>query len=152
MGIHQVKSLLKTYYSKQNAKDPNDYLQKSFSPECLQLNEFLDNFWDGTANENFDWTNIQDNKKPEEHLKEKERYYIKEKYIIPELPLNSVIVDNLFSVESISEYKEAFNPPESKYFSTSFVKRMHIIMISFIRKILSTFNEVYKFFNFRILH
>lgn len=142
MGIHQVKSLLKTYYSKQNSKDPNDYMQKSFSPECLQMNEFLDNFWDNTANENFDWTNIQDNKKSEENMKEKERYYTKEKYIIPELQLNQVIIDNLFSIESISEYKEAFNPPETKFFSTSFVKRMHIIMIGFIRKILASFNEV----------
>jgi hypothetical protein len=85
-------------------------------------------------------------------MKEKERYYTKEKYIIPELPLNPTIVDHLFSVESISEYKEAFNPPETKYFSTSFVKRMHIIMIGFIRKILASFNEVIQFLYFRTLH
>ena len=107
MGIHQVKSLLKTYYSKQNAKDPNDYLQKSFSPECLQINEILDNFWDTGATENFDWTNIQDNKKSEENLKEKERYYTKEKFITTQLPLNPAVIDHLFSIESISEYKEA---------------------------------------------
>ena len=101
MGIHQVKSALKTYYSKQNTKDPDDYLQKSFSSECLQLSEFLENFWDSAATENFDWTNIQENKKPEEGVKEKERYNIKEKFLIPELPLNQVIIDNLFSIESI---------------------------------------------------
>ena len=96
MGIQQTKSLLKTYYSKPTLKDPDDYLQKGFCPEALQLNEFLENFWDTNASEHFDWTNIQENKKFEEVAKEKDKFYIREKYILPELPLNPTIVDNLF--------------------------------------------------------
>lgn len=141
MGIQQTKSLLKTYYSKQHPKDQDDYLTKAFSPESLQLNEILENFWDTNASEYFDWTNIQENKKQEEIQKEKERLYIREKYILPELPLNPTITDNLFSIDTMSEFKEAHNASESKYFSNSFIKRMNIILIAYVKKILSTFNE-----------
>ncbi len=103
MGIQQTKSLLKTYYTKQNPKDSDNYLQKAFCPEVLQIQELLDNFWDEKASEHFDWTNIQEGKegkKADECQKEKDRFYLKEKFIIPELPLNPTIVDNLFSIES----------------------------------------------------
>jgi hypothetical protein len=141
MGIQQTKSLLKTYYSKAHPKDADDYLTKAFCPESLQLNEFLENFWDTNANEYFDWTNIQENKKQEEIQKEKERLYTREKYILAELPLNPTITDNLFSLETMSEFKEAHNPSETKYFSNSFIKRMNVILIAYVKKILSTFNE-----------
>ena len=100
MGIQQTKSLLKTYYTKQNPKDTDNYLQKAFCPEVLQISELLENFWDEKGSEHFDWTNILEGKKPEECQKEKERFYLKEKYIIPELPLNNVIADNMFAIES----------------------------------------------------
>ena len=98
MGIQQTKSLLKTYYTKTISEDPDEYLQKAFSPEALQMTEFLESFWDNDTIENFDWTNIQENKKTEEINKEKEKYYLREKYILAELPLNPTITDNLFSI------------------------------------------------------
>ena len=141
MGIQQTKSLLKTYYSKVSPKDADDYLQKGFCPEALQLNEFLESFWDNAANEHFDWTNIQENKKPEDIQKEKEKFLLREKYIVPDLPLNSTTTDNLFSIDPISEYKEAYNGSDTKYFSNSFIKRMNIILIAYVRKILLTNND-----------
>jgi hypothetical protein len=141
MGIHQTKSLLKTYYSKAHPKDTDGYLNKVFCPESLQLNEFLDDFWDTNANEYFDWTNIQENKKPEDVQKEKEKLNTREKYILPELPLNPTITDNLFNIDTLAEFKEAYNPPDSKYFSNNFIKRMNIILIAYVKKILSTYNE-----------
>ena len=141
MGIQQTKSLLKTYYSKPHPKDSDGYLNKAFCPESLQLSEFLENFWDTNANEYFDWTNIQENKKLEEIQKEKEKLHTREKYILPELPLNPTITDNLFSLQTLSEYKEAFNSSDSKYFSNSFIRRMNVILIAFVKKILSTFND-----------
>lgn len=141
MGIQQTKSLLKTYYSKSSPKDPDEYLQKGFNAEALQLNEFLESFWDTHASEYFDWTNIQENKKPEEIQKEKDKFYLREKYLVPDLPLNHTTTDSLFSIEPISEYKEAYNSSDTKYFSNTFIKRMNIVLIAYIRKILSTYNE-----------
>jgi len=149
MGIQQTKSLLKTYYTKQNPKDTDNYLQKAFCPEVLQINELLENFWDVGASEHFDWTNITEGKKLDECQKEKERFYLKEKYIIPELPLNPTIVDNLFSIESklffnhlaLCEYKEAYSSGEIKYFSNAFIKRMHILLIVFVKRIIEVSDE-----------
>jgi hypothetical protein len=141
MGIQQTKTLLKNYYSKPSPKDPDSYLQKGFCPEALQLTEFLDHFWDISANEHFDWTNIQENKKTEEIQKEKEKFYIREKYILPELPDNKLISDNMFSIETLSDNKEAYNPYETSSFSLSFIKRMNIILFAYVKKIISTLNE-----------
>lgn len=141
MGIQQTKTLLKTYYSKPSPKDPDDYLQKGFCPEALQITEFLDNFWDTSANEHFDWTNIQENKKFEEINKEKEKFYLRENLILPELPDNKTIRDNIFSIDTLSENKEAYNPSETKDFSEFFIKRMNIILFAYVKKIISTLNE-----------
>ena len=100
MGIQQTKSLLKTYYNKQNPKDTDNYLQKAFCPEVLQINELLENFWDQEASEHFDWTNTQEGKKPEEIQKEKERFFLREKVILTDIPLNPTISSNMFNIES----------------------------------------------------
>jgi alpha-tubulin suppressor-like RCC1 family protein len=141
MGIHQTKSLLKTYYSKPHPKDADGYLNKVFCPESLQLNEFLEDFWDTNASEYFDWTNIQENKKPEDIAKEKDSLYSREKYILTELPLNPTITESVFSTDTLAECREAYNPSDTKYFSNTFIKRMNIILIAYVKKILSTFNE-----------
>ncbi len=141
MGIQQTKTLLKTYYSKPSSKDPDSYLQKGFCPEALQFTEFLDHFWDNTANEHFDWTNIQENKKIEEIQNEKDKFYLREKFILSQLPDTKIIRDNIYSIETLSENKEAYNPIETKYFSEFFIKRMNILLFSYVKKIISTLNE-----------
>jgi len=141
MGIQQTKTLLKTYYSKPSPKDPDSYLQKGFCPEALKLTEFLDHFWDSGANEHFDWTNIQENKKFEEIQKEKDKFYLREKYILSELPETKIIYDNIFNIETLAENKEAYNPTETKYFSEYFIKRMNILLFAYVKKIISTLNE-----------
>ena len=61
MGIQQTKSLLKVYYSSNGlSKDPNDFLQKGFNPECLQLIEFIDKFWNEKCVEHLDKMNVLD--------------------------------------------------------------------------------------------
>jgi len=99
MGIHQTKSILKNFYTSKNSKDSDNYLQKCFSPEALQLSEFLDHFWDKKAEDNFDWTNIQENKRSDEIQKEQEKFYNKEKYLVPEIPLSDSITENMFCIE-----------------------------------------------------
>ena len=141
MGIQQTKTLLKNYYSKPSNKDPDSYLQKAFNPEALQFTEFLYHFWDTTANEHFDWTNIQENKKFEDIAKEKDKFYLREKLILPELPDNKIIRENIFSIETLAENKEAFNPSDTTFFSESFIQRMNIILYAYVKKIISTLNE-----------
>ena len=155
MGIQQTKSLMKAYYSSTNAlsKDPNDFIQKGFNPECLQLIEFIDKFWNEKCVEHLDKMNVLDPKKSGINQREKDKFNIKEKIIYNEIPIEKQNMNNAFNIQSLSEFREPFIPEDTLSFSQSQMKKMNILLIAYVRKILLTCNEnstiecITKYFN-----
>ena len=154
MGIQQTKSLLKVYYSSNGlSKDPNDFLQKGFNPECLQLIEFIDKFWNEKCVEHLDKMNVLDPKKSGINQREKDKFNIKEKIIYNEIPIEKQNMNDAFNINSLSEFREPFIPEDTLSFSQSQMKKMNILLIAYVRKILLTCNEnstiecITKYFN-----
>ena len=142
MGIQQNKSLMKTFYSNVNlTKDPEEYLQKAFNPECLQLAEFIEKFWIEKALEHLDKTNYLDLKKNTINLKDKDKFYLKEKIIFNEINPDVINHNNSFNLESLSHFRIPFISQDSINFSQMQLKKMNILLIAYIRKVLLNLNE-----------
>ena len=142
MGIQQNKSLMKTFYSNPNmTKDPEEYLQKAFNSECLQLTEFIEKFWNEKALEHLDKTNYLDLKKNTINLKDKDKFYLKEKIIFNEINPDVINHNNSFNLESLSHFRIPFISQDSINFSQTQIKKMNILLIAYIRKVLLNLNE-----------
>ena len=83
MGNQQVRASLKSYYTSNLLKDTNKYLQNSFNFEGLQLAEFFEAFWQESAVEHLDKTNIPAQTKSQSEIEaEKDKFFMKSKYLI----------------------------------------------------------------------
>ena len=138
MGIEQTKSLLKTFYSTPLSSG-DYYLKMAFTPECLQLDDFINYYWKEKATEHLGNTNIPT--KPLVNEKEKEKYLLKEELIFNEIPLDKQNPNKAFNIECLAEYRNSYIPQNSNKFSQMQMKRMNVLLFSYVRKILEDFNE-----------
>ena len=140
MGIQQVKSSIKNYYTSSQVKDPFQYLQKSFNIEGLQLAEFLENFWQDSAIAYLDKTNIPENKKLDV-VNDREKYLMKQQVVFPEIPLDKQNINECFDVSMLHEYKINYISERTQYFSNVQMKKMNLLLIAYVKKILSGCTE-----------
>ena len=138
MGIEQTKSLLKTFYSTP-LQNTDYYLKMAFNTECLQIDDFINFYWKEKATEHLGNTNIPT--KPPVNESEKEKYSLKEEYIFNEIPLTKQNPSKAFNIECLAEYRNAYTPENSSKFSKMQMKRMNVLLLSYVRKILEDFNE-----------
>ena len=138
MGIEQTKSILKTFYSTPPIGG-DDYLQKAFNTECLQLDDFINFYWKDKASEHLGSTNIST--KPPVITREKEKFSLKEEIIFNEIPNLKQNPTKAFNIESLAEFRNSYIPENTTKFSQMQMKRMNVLLFAYVKKILMNFNE-----------
>ena len=138
MGIEQTKSLMKTFYSTP-LKNGDNYLKMAFNTECLQLDGFINHYWDEKGVEHLGNTNIPT--KPPINEREKEKFCLKEELIFNEIPIEKQNSSKAFNIECLAEYRNSYIPENSNKFSRMQMKRMNVLLFAYVRKILEDFNE-----------
>ena len=138
MGIEQTKSILKTFYSTPPIGG-DDYLQKAFNTECLQLDDFINFYWKDKASEHLGYTNIST--KPPVVAREKEKFALKEEIIFNEIPNTKQNPSKAFNIESLAEFRNSYIPENTTKFSQMQMKRMNVLLFAYVKKILINFNE-----------
>ena len=136
MGNQQVRASLKSYYTSNLLKDTNKYLQNSFNLEGLQLAEFFEAFWQESAVEHLDKTNIPAQSKPQSEIEaEKDKFFMKSKYLIPTTSSVS------FNTQKQSDLKLKPTSPKTELFAKNQLKKMNILLIAYVKKLLSSVAE-----------
>ena len=136
MGNQQVRASLKSYYTSNLLKDTNKYLQNSFNFEGLQLAEFFEAFWQESAVEHLDKTNIPAQTKSQSEIEaEKDKFFMKSKYLIPTTSSVS------FNTQKQSDLKLKLTNPKTELFAKNQLKKMNILLIAYVKKLLSSVAE-----------
>ena len=156
MGNNQNKKLIKDEYGEKKFSEEDDLkkdlyecLYKAFSPDALMVDDILNKFWLDNKSTIFDWTNIVNiNKhKDKNHTNNLLKLDFFESILTPILASlkYSDITANLFNTSRFTKYVITDNlfiyDNNVEEYTLYKLKQMHILLIAFTKKVLSSINE-----------